>query len=58
MANGRYGEVGKPTASPVEAFTAFGTGSGSEVDDGGALERERARASEDESNQVATKTPN
>ena len=31
------------TTGPMEAFTAFGTGFGSEVNDGGELERKRAR---------------
>ena len=41
--NGRHGEGRELTASPVEAFTAFGMGSGSEVDEGGELERKGAR---------------
>jgi len=37
--NGRHGKGRELTASPVEAFTAFGAVSRGEVDDGSALER-------------------
>ena len=38
--NGKHGTDGELTASPVKAFSTFGTGSRGEVDGDGALERE------------------
>ena len=40
--NGKHGNGQELTTSPVETFSAFGTGSRGEVDSDGALERERA----------------
>ena len=41
--NGRQGKGRELTASPVKAFSTFGTGSRGEVDGGDALERGRTR---------------
>ena len=40
IVNGRHGNGQELTASPVKAFSAFGTGSRGEVNGGEALERE------------------
>ena len=41
--NGKHGTDGELTASPVKAFSAFGTGSRGGVNGGEALERESVR---------------